>query len=79
MTTVQKNIRYLRRKRDWTQRQLADHIFIKRSLVGAWEEGRSEPKSDHLIALSKTFGETIDSLLTQDLRAEQEILTTSVR
>ena len=50
MVAVNENIRFLRKKINLTQQQFADLIGIKRSLVGAYEEGRAEPR---LINLSR--------------------------
>ena len=48
MSTISENIRYLRKKCNWTQQDLADQMEIKRSLIGAYEEGRAEPSADKL-------------------------------
>ena len=41
MVKVNENIRFLRKKKGWTQEKFSKKIGIKRSLVGAYEEGRS--------------------------------------
>jgi transcriptional regulator with XRE-family HTH domain len=37
------NIKLFRKKKGLTQEQLAEKLGIKRSLLGAYEEGRAEP------------------------------------
>ncbi|NEM98975.1 XRE family transcriptional regulator [Pontibacter burrus] len=64
---VTSNIRYLRKKAGYTQAQLAEKLDIKRSLVGAYEEGRAEPKLSTLVNIAKHFHITLDELITVDL------------
>lgn len=40
---INENIRFLRKQLGLTQDQFAQQLDIKRSLVGAYEEGRAEP------------------------------------
>lgn len=40
---------------------------IKRSLIGAYEEGRAEPRINNLIKLAEVFSIPIDALVQQDL------------
>ena len=70
MSRINENIRHLRKKEGWTQQDLADHIGIKRSLVGAYEEARAEPSADKLIQFSEAFNVSVDSLISKDLRKE---------
>jgi transcriptional regulator with XRE-family HTH domain len=39
-----KNLKALRKEKGWTQQELADRMGIKRAALGAYEEGRSEPR-----------------------------------
>ena len=43
MSLVSENIKFFRKQLGFTQEQLALRIGIKRSLLGAYEEGRAEP------------------------------------
>ena len=69
MQHVTSNIRYLRKEAGYTQAQLAERLEIKRSLVGAYEEGRAEPKLSTLVNIAGLFGITLDSLITAELSA----------
>jgi transcriptional regulator with XRE-family HTH domain len=44
MSYAGKNLKYLRKLRGWTQEEFANKLKIKRSLVGAYEEERAEPR-----------------------------------
>ena len=56
-------IKTLRRKKGWSQAELAERLHISPSAVGMYEQGRREPSIDTLIALSKEFDVTIDCLV----------------
>ncbi|MFD2244698.1 XRE family transcriptional regulator [Pontibacter ruber] len=67
MDMVTSNIRHLRKNAGYTQAQLAEKLEIKRSLVGAYEEGRAEPKLSTLVNIAKLFNISLDELITADL------------
>lgn len=57
------NLRALRKERGWTQQVLAERIGLTRPTLGAYEEGRSEPKLSVLIDLARCFEVTVDELV----------------
>jgi transcriptional regulator with XRE-family HTH domain len=61
------NVKYLRQQKGLTQQQFADLLGIKRSLLGAYEEGRAKPNMQTMERLIQIFGITIDQLLRDDL------------
>jgi len=61
------NLKYYHTQKGMTQQKIADHLGVKRSRVGSWEEGRARPGFDLLIMIAKLFEVTIDQLLTEDL------------
>ncbi len=67
MSMASKNMKYLRKLRGWTQEELANKLGIKRSLVGAYEEERAEPRIDVLEAVCDIFKLTLDEILRKDL------------
>jgi len=75
MQLVTSNIRHLRKGAGYTQAQLAEKLDIKRSLVGAYEEGRAEPKLSTLINVARLFDVSLDELITADLTREGVRLT----
>ncbi len=69
MSYAGKNLRYLRRLRGWTQEEFANKLRIKRSLIGAYEEERAEPRLEVLEHLCSIFKLSLDELLLKDLAA----------
>jgi transcriptional regulator with XRE-family HTH domain len=69
MSYAGSNFRYLRKLRGWTQEVFAQKLEIKRSLVGAYEEDRAEPRLDTLERVCKIFKLSFEELLLQDLSA----------
>lgn len=67
MSTVSDNLKALRKHHRYTQEQFAKKIGIKRSLLGAYEEGRADPRLANLEKIAETFDVSIDVLITQNL------------
>jgi transcriptional regulator with XRE-family HTH domain len=67
MSKISSNIKYLRKKKGLTQQQFADQVGIKRSLVGAYEEERAEPKYELLKNLAVFFEVTVDDLINETI------------
>lgn len=64
---IAQNLKHIRKKHGLTQSDLARKIGINRSLVGAYEEGRAEPKLKTLLAIVQQFGSSLDELVSGDL------------
>ncbi|GAA4335717.1 LexA family transcriptional regulator [Flaviaesturariibacter amylovorans] len=62
-----KNLKYLRKLRGWTQEEFANKLHIKRSLLGAYEEERADPRIDVLEVVADLFKLSLDELLRKDL------------
>ncbi len=69
MDHLNKNIRFLRHQAGMTQQAFADLLEIKRSLLGAYEEGRARPNLSVQLAISRQFGLSLDSLVRDDLES----------
>ncbi len=67
MSTAGKNLKYLRKLRGWTQEEFAAKLKIKRSLLGAYEEERAEPRIEVLEIVGDLFKLTLDELLRKEL------------
>ncbi len=67
MSIAGQNLKYLRKLRGWTQEEFANKLRIKRSLVGAYEEERADPRLDVLEIVADMFKLTLDELLLKDL------------
>ncbi|MEC3651383.1 helix-turn-helix transcriptional regulator [Bacillus subtilis] len=57
-------VKLLRKKRGYTQQQLADHLDMGRSNFGHIENDRVKPTSDDLQKLAEILNTTTDYLLT---------------
>ncbi len=67
MSQAGQNLKYLRKLRGWTQEEFSNKLGIKRSLLGAYEEERADPRLDVLENVSEIFKVSLDELLLQDL------------
>lgn len=62
MANIAANLKYLRRKKKLTQQQFADAMDVKRSLIGAYEEDRAEPKYELLKKMASFFDLSMDEM-----------------
>lgn len=65
MSNISANLKYLRKKKSHTQQQFADLMGIKRSLVGAYEEDRAEPKYELLKKIADYYELTMDEFINE--------------
>lgn len=72
MNFIASNIRFIRNIRGLTQEQFADDLNWSKSMVGSYEEGRSEPSIEKLIQLSTYSNIPIDVLIKNDLRLAKD-------
>ncbi len=73
MNYIQGNIKHLRSLKKLSQEHFAEEVKWTRSMVGSYEEGRSEPSIEKLIDLSKYFNIPIDTLIKVDLRKSKDL------
>ncbi len=62
-----KNIKYLRRKMNLKQEELAEQLFVTPQAISKWETSKSVPNIQMLITISKLFKISVDELLNVDL------------
>ncbi len=67
MQQIHNNLRFLRNQKGMTQQAFADLLGIKRSSLGAYEEGRAKPSYDLLVQLTDLFPISMDQLVKEDL------------
>lgn len=67
MRNIAGNLRFLRKNKGLTQQQFADIMDIKRSLVGAYEEDRAEPKYELLKKIADYYELSIDDLVNETI------------
>ena len=61
------NIKFLRKRENLSQQQLAEVLDTPRTTLGDYERGHTEPNLDTLIRIARHFRTTIDALLTHKL------------
>lgn len=67
---IAENLKYLRKKKNLTQQDFADIMEIKRSSVGAYEEGRADPKYGLLKKMGDFFDLTMDELANETINSK---------
>ena len=67
MNYAGKNFKYLRKLKGWTQDEFAVKLGIKRSLVGAYEEERADPRLEVLEIICDLYKLTLDDVMLTDL------------
>lgn len=71
MSFFGRNIKKIRGVKGLSQQAFAELFDLKRATLGAYEEGRSEPKIDTIIKVANYFSIAIDNLLTSDLTVNE--------
>lgn len=59
-------IRDMRQKLGMTQQNLADRIQVSQGAVWQWENGRTKPSVENLVAIARALGCTVDDLLVEE-------------
>ena len=62
----------LRKKRGYSQEQLARELGVSRQAISRWELGEVVPDTANVLALCKLFSVTADELLREDTQPEPE-------
>ncbi|MGG4033974.1 helix-turn-helix transcriptional regulator [Paenibacillus cisolokensis] len=63
-----------RKKKGWSQEELAAKLFVSRQSVSKWENGQNYPSIEVIINLSDLFGVTIDELLRSDEELTKKVI-----
>ena len=71
MSFIGKNIKKIRTVKNLSQAGFAQLFNLARPSVGAYEEGRSEPKMETVVQIARHFGLSIDLLLTKELTVNE--------
>ncbi|OOG78259.1 LexA family transcriptional regulator [Algoriphagus sp. A40] len=67
MSFLASNLRFLRKQKGITQNDLADQLDVQRTMISAYEDGRSEPKLGTLQKLCDILGVGVEELLEYDI------------
>lgn len=65
MKQIGERIKELRKRKHWTQDELAHLLEVAPSSVGSYERGSRQPAIENLIRMSKYFNVSLDYLLCQ--------------
>jgi transcriptional regulator with XRE-family HTH domain len=66
-----------RKKKGWSQEELAEKLFVSRQSVSKWENGMNYPSIEVIIKLSDLFEITIDELLRSDEELTEKVIKDS--
>jgi transcriptional regulator with XRE-family HTH domain len=64
---INKNIRFLREKRGWSQKELAAKLDVKPPVIGSYEEFRAAPSISLAVKMAALFNVELDQLVKEDL------------
>lgn len=64
---LSKNIRYLRKTRQWSQEELASRLEIKRSNIAAYESKNVEPRLGLILRMAKLFNVNMAEFIHADI------------
>lgn len=73
METFANKLKRMRDEKSLSQQELAQRIFVSRSAVAKWEQGRGFPSVASLQYIAAEFGVTIDELVSDKEIAILEI------
>lgn len=59
-------LKVLRAERDWSQADLAHALGVSRQTVNALETGRYDPSLPLAFKIARVFGQSIESIFTED-------------
>ena len=71
---VGKQIQHYRKKKNLSQDDLAEIIFVSRQSISNWERGATYPDIQNLLLLSKVFEVSLDQLVKGDLETMKQII-----
>ena len=72
MTLIAKNIRWFRKQQQISQTEFASIFGITRASVGAYEEGRAEPKLELISRFAKYYNVDLSAFIDQDMSLSHE-------
>ncbi|MEM7299345.1 MAG: LexA family transcriptional regulator [Bacteroidota bacterium] len=79
MALIPNNIKYLRKKKGYTQETFANALDINRPSVGAYEEGRADPRLTTLSKMAELFEVSVDELINEDLTNENRVPNQNIK
>lgn len=74
---VSQVLKEIRQKHGLTQDDLAQKLRVSRSAIARWESEKGIPDIGNLIAISREFNISLDTLIKEDERLEKKIIEDS--
>lgn len=59
---MKNRLRELRKKREWTQLELAEQLEVSRQTINAIENDRYDPSLSLALKIAETFGTTVEKI-----------------
>ncbi len=63
MSDFAKNLKFYRKQKNYSQKDLAEKLHYGYTAIANYERGRNEPSLDDLITLAKVLDVTVDELV----------------
>lgn len=73
MSIIANNLRWIRKKQNISQTEFANVFGITRASVGAYEEGRAEPKLELLMKITKYYQLELSTFIEREFNPENRI------
>ena len=73
MMTIQDKLVLLRKKKGWSQEDLAEKIDVSRQAISRWENGTALPDAENLRQLSHLYEVSTDYLLNDELESNDDL------
>ncbi|WP_184496255.1 XRE family transcriptional regulator [Algoriphagus iocasae] len=70
MNYLASNLKFLRKQKEITQNELAEQLAVQRTMISAYEDGRSEPKLQTLQKLCDILEVGLEELLEHDIETK---------
>lgn len=70
---INKNMRFLREKRGWSQKELAGKLDVKQGVIGSYEEFRASPSIAMAVKMAGVFDIDLDTLVKIDLQKKEKM------
>lgn len=61
----------LRRRKGWSQEELAERLGVTRQSISKWEGAQSAPELDKILRMSEVFGVSCDFLLKDEIEPDE--------
>jgi transcriptional regulator with XRE-family HTH domain len=71
--TLSEKIHLLRKRKGFSQEELAGQLTVSRQAISKWELGESIPDTENIVQLSKIFGVSTDYLLHDEYESDNDI------